>query len=227
MSSSASWEGGWEKKWCTGAHQPVIPRLTAPSPPNRWLFNTLQPLFCLFFFFLQPAISADSRGVKATFSVWPSASTHLQHGCGRPLNPPQKCHSTCGPTGLTCLIPRSPKGFRITFLLNESKCYRANKSAQSDCEAIKVWVNVTRPVLPQWRCACKPTSEEPLTEMSDWPTRSEASVHRKLSLYAAAEPAHVWVSVCWSAERHCCGFGRSEPTHWGRARSCTSIFFLR
>lgn len=34
--------------------------------------------------------------------------------------------------------------------------------------------------------------------MSDWPTHLEASVHRKLSLYAAAEPAHVGVSVCWS-----------------------------
>lgn len=127
-----------------------------------------------------------------------------------PPSPP-KCHGACGSPGLTCSAPRSLKGFRIAFLLNESKCYRANESAQSDCEAIRVWVNVTRPVLPQRRCACKPTSEEPLTEMSDWPTRSEASVQRKLSLYAAAEPAHVWVSVRWSAERLCCGFGRSEP----------------
>lgn len=91
----------------------------------------------------------------------------------------------------------APSVFRTAFLLNESKCYRANERAQSDCDAIKVWVNVTRPMLPQWRRACKPTSEEPLSVMSDWPTHSEASVHRKLSLYAAAAPARVWVSVCW------------------------------
>lgn len=51
--------------------------------------------------------------------------------------PPQKKRHTCGPTGLTCLIPRSPKGFRITFLLNESKCYRANKSASQTASRLK------------------------------------------------------------------------------------------
>lgn len=122
------------------------------------------------------------------------------------------------------LIPCRPNCFYIVFfLLNESKCYCANECAQSDWE---VWVNVTRPLLPQRRCACKPTSEEPLSVMSDWPTPSETSVHRKLSLYAAAEPARAWVCARWSSECRCCGFGRSEPALWRRARRRTSIFFL-
>lgn len=175
----------------------------ASDPTQQTTFTHRSPSYSIFFCSPSCLLTHD---VSKPPSLRDCQRTCIFSCRWRPLHlpHPRKCHR-----------PVVQLSQHVSFVAPNAfaLCYWANELAQSDCKVIQAWVNVTRPLLPQWWCACKPTSEEPEPSvMSDWPTPSEASVHRKLSLYAAAERLGIcmlelWASMLWFWKKWTCILG--------------------
>lgn len=83
---------------------------------------------------------------------------------------------------------------------------------------------MTRLALPQWRCVSKPTSEEPLTEMSDRPTCAEAWVQKNCHCMRPQNLFSViWV---WRTANRCCGLEELNLYCGVEAGAAAKVFFF-